>query len=183
MMRRGLEEGASGLGYSMTPILSHEAPRTIPRSLIQQRPPRFPLWSGRMSAGGDGLAAVAGGPALHIPVLGSLAVELLNVHDCGTYIDATFGAGGYTRGILVAAKSHVIGIDRDQHAIALGADLVQAENGRLTLIEDQFSSLDVVTRSCGFEQVDGVVLDLGGASMQLDTPERGFSCRHDGPLD
>jgi 16S rRNA (cytosine1402-N4)-methyltransferase len=116
-------------------------------------------------------------------VLGPRALELLNVHDGGTYIDATFGAGGYTRAILDMTGSQVIGIDRDQHAIALGADLVQAANGRLTLIEDQFSSLDAVARSCGHEAVDGVVLDLGVSSMQLDTPERGFSFRHDGPLD
>jgi 16S rRNA (cytosine1402-N4)-methyltransferase len=119
----------------------------------------------------------------HIPVLGPRAVEFLNVHDGGIYIDATFGAGSYSREILAAAEAHVIGIDRDQQAIALGADLVQAANGRLTLIEDQFSQLDTVARACGHEAVDGVVLDLGVSSMQLDTPERGFSFRHDGPLD
>jgi 16S rRNA (cytosine1402-N4)-methyltransferase len=119
----------------------------------------------------------------HIPVLGPRTVELLNVHDGGTYIDATFGAGGYSRAILAAAESNVIGIDRDKHAVALGADLVQAANGRLTLIEDQFSNLDAVVRDCGQTQVDGVVLDLGVSSMQLDTPERGFSFRNDGPLD
>src|SRR5476649_959090 len=119
----------------------------------------------------------------HIPVLGPRAVEFLNVHDGGVYIDATFGAGGYTRAILAAADCKVIGIDRDQSAIALGADLVQAANGRLTLIEDQFSNLDQVARDAGFAAVDGVVLDLGVSSMQLDTAERGFSFRLDGPLD
>ena len=135
-----------------------------------------------MMADGGGEAAAAGGPA-HIPVLGARAVELLQVHDGGVYIDATFGAGGYSRGILNAAKSQVIGIDRDQHAIASGADLVQASNGRLTLVEDEFSNLEAVARSCGCEAVDGVVLDLGVSSMQLDTAERGFSFRFDGPLD
>ena len=91
-----------------------------------------------MTAGGDGFAAVVGGPALHIPVLGRPAVEFLNVHDGGVYIDATFGAGGYTRAILAAANCKVIGIDRDPSAIALGRRLVQAANGRLTLIEDRF---------------------------------------------
>ncbi|MSO66477.1 MAG: 16S rRNA (cytosine(1402)-N(4))-methyltransferase RsmH [Pseudolabrys sp.] len=162
----------------MTPILSHD----IPRFLIPHFQPRFPFWSGRMMAG-DGFGAVAGGPARHIPVLGRRAVELLKVRDGGIYIDATFGAGGYTRGILAATGTHVIGIDRDRHAIALGADLVQAAQGRLTLIEDQFSNLDTVARSCGYEAVDGVVLDLGVSSMQLDAPERGFSFRLDGPLD
>jgi 16S rRNA (cytosine1402-N4)-methyltransferase len=125
----------------------------------------------------------AAGAAPHIPVLGLRAVELLNVHGGGIYIDGTFGAGGYSRIILDAAEAHVIGIDRDQSAIALGADLVQAAKGRLTLVEDQFSQLDAVARSCDVEAVDGVVLDLGVSSMQLDTPGRGFSFRADGPLD
>ncbi len=89
-----------------------------------------------MTTGGDGFAAVVGGSALHIPVLGRSAVEFLNIRDGGVYIDATFGAGGYTRAILAAANCKVIGIDRDQSAIALGADLVQAAGGRLTLIEE-----------------------------------------------
>jgi len=136
-----------------------------------------------MTAGGDGFAAVAGGPALHIPVLGAPALDFLKVRDGGVYIDATFGAGGYSRAILGAANARVIGIDRDQSAIALGADLVQAANGRLTLVEDQFSNLDAIARDCGFDAVDGVVLDLGVSSMQLDTAARGFSFRLDGPLD
>ncbi len=136
-----------------------------------------------MTAGGGGFAAVVGGPAHHIPVLGAPALDFLNVHDGGVYIDATFGAGGYSRAILAAADCKVIGIDRDQSAIALGADLVQAANGRLTLIEDRFSNLDSVARDCGADGVDGVVLDLGVSSMQLDTAARGFSFRLDGPLD
>ena len=136
-----------------------------------------------MSAGGDGFAAVAGGPARHVAVLGGPAVDFLDVRDGGVYIDATFGAGGYTRAILAAADCKVIGIDRDQHAIALGAGLVEQAQGRLTLIEDRFSNLDAAARDCGVEAVDGVVLDLGVSSMQLDTPDRGFSFRLDGPLD
>ena len=135
-----------------------------------------------MTAGGDG-SAVAGGLALHIPVLGRPAVDQLNVRDGGVYIDGTFGAGGYTRAILAAADSKVIGIDRDQNAIALGADLVEQVNGRLTLIEDRFSNLDAVAREAGHDAVDGVVFDLGVSSMQLDTAKRGFSFRLDGPLD
>jgi len=136
-----------------------------------------------MSAGGDGFAAVAGGQAGHIPVLGAAAVDFLNVRNGGVYIDATFGAGGYTRAILVRADCKVIGIDRDQQAIALGAGLVEQAQGRLTLIEDRFSNLDAVAGDCGVEAADGVVLDLGVSSMQLDTPGRGFSFRLDGPLD
>jgi 16S rRNA (cytosine1402-N4)-methyltransferase len=136
-----------------------------------------------MTAGGDGFAAVAGGSALHIPVLGAAAVDFLNVRDGGVYIDATFGAGGYSRAILARAECKVIGIDRDQNAIALGADLVEQAQGRLTLIEDRFSNLDAAARDCGVDTVDGVVLDLGASSMQLDSGARGFSFRLDGPLD
>jgi 16S rRNA (cytosine1402-N4)-methyltransferase len=136
-----------------------------------------------MTAGGDGFAAVAGGPAPHIPVLGRPALEFLNVRGGGIYIDATFGAGGYSRAILAAAQCQVIAIDRDPAALALGQELRQASQGRLTLVEDCFANLDVVARTQGFAAVDGVVLDLGVSSMQLDTAMRGFSFRLDGPLD
>jgi 16S rRNA (cytosine1402-N4)-methyltransferase len=135
-----------------------------------------------MMTGSDG-SAVAGGLAPHVPVLGRPAIEFLKVHDGGIYIDGTFGAGGYTRAILAAAACSVIGIDRDQRAIALGADLVEKANGRLTLIEDRFSNLESTARDAGHDAVDGVVLDLGVSSMQLDTAGRGFSFRLDGPLD
>jgi len=135
-----------------------------------------------MMAGSDG-AAVAGGLAPHVPVLGRPAIDLLNVRDNGIYIDGTFGAGGYTRAILAAANCTVIGIDRDQRAVALGADLVEQANGRLTLTEDRFSNLAAIAREAGYEAVDGVVLDLGVSSMQLDAAGRGFSFRLDGPLD
>jgi 16S rRNA (cytosine1402-N4)-methyltransferase len=137
-----------------------------------------------MTMGGDGgQPAVAGGPARHIPVLARQAIEHLQVRDGGVYIDGTFGAGGYTRLILDLPNANVIGIDRDQSAVARGAGLVEASGGRLTLVEDRFSSLDTVAKDCGFETVDGVVLDLGVSSMQLDQAERGFSFRLDGPLD
>ena len=135
-----------------------------------------------MTAGGGG-SAVAGGPALHIPVLGRPALDFLNVRDGGVYIDGTFGAGGYTRAILAAAECKVIAIDRDQSAIARGADLVEQAGGRLMLAEDRFSNLDSIAREAGYDVVDGVVLDLGISSMQLDTAGRGFSFRLDGPLD
>src|SRR5215510_11299759 len=124
-----------------------------------------------MTAGGGG-SAVAGGPALHIPVLGTSAINFLQPRNGGIYIDATFGAGGYTRAILAAADCKVIGIDRDQTAIALGADLVEQFGGRLTLIEDRFSNLDRVAREAGVGAVEGIVFDLGVSSMQLDSAER-----------
>lgn len=127
--------------------------------------------------------AVAGGPARHIPVLGRRAVQWLNVRDGGLYVDATFGAGGYTKIILETSGARVIGIDRDQHAIALGADLVQAAEGRLDLVEDKFSNLEAIVGGRGSATVDGIVFDVGVASMQLDEAGRGFSFRLDGPLD
>jgi len=137
-----------------------------------------------MMAGSDsGTPAVAGGPARHIPVLVHPVVAFLNVRDGGTYVDATFGAGGYARAILAAADAAVIGIDRDASAVARGAGLVQEAGGRLVLVQDRFSGLEQVARSRGHSLVDGVVFDLGVSSMQLDEAERGFSFRQDGPLD
>jgi len=123
----------------------------------------------------------AGGP--HIPVLLDAVLAHLAPRSGEIYIDGTFGAGGYTRAILNTAGCNVIGIDRDQTAIAQGAGLVSQSGGRLTLTQDRFSELDSVARELGHEAVDGVVLDIGVSSMQLDRAERGFSFRLDGPLD
>jgi 16S rRNA (cytosine1402-N4)-methyltransferase len=136
-----------------------------------------------MMAGRDGGNAVDGGLARHIPVLAAEALHYLNVRDGSVYIDGTFGAGGYARTILAAADCTLIGIDRDQSAIARAIDLVEAAKGRLTLVEDRFSNLDAVARRAGHDAVDGVVLDIGVSSMQLDEAARGFSFRLDGPLD
>ncbi len=103
--------------------------------------------------------------------------------DAGIYVDGTFGAGGYTRAILEAANCRVIAIDRDPSAIAGGADLVLAFPGRLALVEDRFGNLDAVAERLDAPAFDGVVLDIGVSSMQLDEGERGFSFRRDGPLD
>src|SRR3954464_559053 len=119
----------------------------------------------------------------HIPVLGAEAVAMLNPRDGGIYVDATFGAGGYSRTILDAADTRVIGIDRDRTAIAAGFELVDRANGRLTLVEDKFSNLAEICAAQGLRAVDGVVMDVGVSSMQLDEAQRGFSFRLDGPLD
>jgi 16S rRNA (cytosine1402-N4)-methyltransferase len=119
----------------------------------------------------------------HIPVLGVEAVEMLKPRDGGIYLDATFGAGGYARAILDAADTRVIGIDRDRTAIAGGFDLVDRSNGRLTLVEDRFSNLAEVCAAQGACAIDGVVMDVGVSSMQVDEAGRGFSFRLDGPLD
>jgi len=119
----------------------------------------------------------------HIPVLGRQAIGLLQPHAGGIYIDATFGAGGYSRAILDTAGARVIGIDRDQSAVTAGFDLVDRSDGRLTLVEDRFSNLAEICAAQGVDAVDGVVMDVGVSSMQLDEAERGFSFRLDGPLD
>jgi 16S rRNA (cytosine1402-N4)-methyltransferase len=119
----------------------------------------------------------------HIAVLGREAVEMLRPREGGIYVDATFGAGGYSRAILAAAGTRVIGIDRDRTAIAGGLSLADRSQCRLTLVEDRFSNLAEICASQGCEAVDGVVMDVGVSSMQLDQAARGFSFRLDGPLD
>jgi 16S rRNA (cytosine1402-N4)-methyltransferase len=119
----------------------------------------------------------------HIPVLGREAVEMLGPRDGGIYVDATFGAGGYSRAILDIPGTRVIGIDRDRSAVAGGFDLVDRSGGRLTLVEDKFSNLAGICATQGIDAVDGVVMDVGVSSMQLDEAERGFSFRLGGPLD
>ena len=137
-----------------------------------------------MTAGGnDGSDIVAGGPARHIPVLAPQVIDYLAVRDGGVYIDATFGAGGYSRAILAAADCRVIGIDRDRSAILGGAALVRESGGRLTLAEGPFSDIATIAESLAGGAVDGIAFDLGVSSMQLDQAERGFSFRFDGPLD
>jgi 16S rRNA (cytosine1402-N4)-methyltransferase len=119
----------------------------------------------------------------HIPVLGRQAIETLGPREGGIYLDATFGAGGYSRAILEVAGTRVIGVDRDRTAIAGGFDLVERSGGRLTLVEERFSNLAGICARQGISSVDGVVMDVGVSSMQLDEAGRGFSFRLGGPLD
>ena len=116
----------------------------------------------------------------HIPVLLDAVLSVLCVKPKGWYIDGTFGGGGYTRAILqAAADTHVIAIDRDPTAIAGGQALKAQYPDRLELYQTTFGQLDTLPT----QPVDGVVLDIGVSSMQIDTPQRGFSFQKDGPLD
>jgi 16S rRNA (cytosine1402-N4)-methyltransferase len=124
----------------------------------------------------------AGGPALHIPVLLDEVVSALCVREGGVYLDGTFGAGGYARAIL-ASGARLVALDRDPKAVAGGEKLVDASRGRLSLAQGRFGQLDVVARGLGVARLQGVVLDIGVSSMQLDEASRGFSLRHDAPLD
>jgi 16S rRNA (cytosine1402-N4)-methyltransferase len=132
---------------------------------------------------GSDSTAVAGGLARHVPVLAPRVVEWLDPRSGGVYVDATFGAGGYSDAILAVPGTRVIGIDRDQRALALAAGLVERARGRLDLVEDRFSNLAAIVGGNGAPAVDGIVFDLGVSSMQLDEAERGFSFRLPGPLD
>jgi 16S rRNA (cytosine1402-N4)-methyltransferase len=137
-----------------------------------------------MTGRGDGQAGAAGGPARHVPVLLGEVCEALDAGRGGTFVDGTFGAGGYTRAIIDAhPDNRVVAIDRDPAAIAAGAELVAASAGRLTLVPGRFGDLDTIVEAAAGGLVDGVVLDIGVSSMQLDVAERGFSFRQEGPLD
>jgi 16S rRNA (cytosine1402-N4)-methyltransferase len=137
-----------------------------------------------MTGRGDRTSDAAGGPARHVPVLLGEVVNALAPRPGGRYLDGTFGAGGYTRAILEAAPdTSVLAVDRDPEAVAGGAALVSASAGRLTLVEGRFGDLADLARRANFLPLDGVVLDIGVSSMQLDDPGRGFSFRADGPLD
>ena len=118
----------------------------------------------------------------HVPVLGREAVEVLQPHDGGAYIDATMGGGGYTRMILGAAAARVYAFDRDPVAIERAAAWSGAYAGRLILLPHDFARMGYIMAQIGVEEVDGIVFDLGVSSVQLDEAERGFSFRADGPL-
>jgi 16S rRNA (cytosine1402-N4)-methyltransferase len=120
----------------------------------------------------------------HVPVMLAEVLATLGPQDGATYLDATFGGGSYARAILEAAPGcTVFAIDRDPDAIARGAALAQAFAGRLHLVEGRFGDMLALLRDRGIAALDGVVMDLGVSSFQLDQAERGFSFRVDGPLD
>jgi 16S rRNA (cytosine1402-N4)-methyltransferase len=121
-------------------------------------------------------------PERHIAVLLDEVIAALAPEPGEVHLDATFGAGGYTRALL-ATGADVIALDRDPAAIFSGEALVRESAGRLRLIEDRFSRLDRAAAEAGIDAVDGVTLDIGVSSMQLDEAERGFSFQADGPLD
>ncbi|MBB5515345.1 16S rRNA (cytosine1402-N4)-methyltransferase [Rubricella aquisinus] len=120
--------------------------------------------------------------APHIPVLldGVIASA---APVGGVWLDGTLGAGGYTRALLDAGAETVIGVDRDPDVIAATPGWADAYGARFTLAEGRFGELDALARAAGHEAIDGVVLDIGVSSMQIDQAMRGFSFQKDGPLD
>ena len=117
----------------------------------------------------------------HDPVLRDEIVAALAILPGERHVDATFGAGGYSRAML-AAGADVIGCDRDPDAIAEGQPLVAEADGRLTLVHGRFGEIDRLLADIGIDAVDGIVFDIGVSSMQIDRAERGFSFQKDGPL-
>ncbi len=119
----------------------------------------------------------------HIPVLLSEVIDLLQPRSGAVYVDGTFGGGGYSRALLDAADCRVWGIDRDPDAIARGRKLAETYAGRLGLIHGRFGDMDRLLEDRAVGAVDGVALDLGVSSPQIDDAKRGFSFRVKGPLD
>ena len=129
------------------------------------------------------MSALTAPAVSHIPVLMAEMLGAIAPRDGAVYIDGTFGGGSYSRALLAAARCKVCGIDRDPRAIAAGASLAAQHPGRLELFNGRFGDMERLLAARGVTQVDGVALDIGVSSPQIDEPARGFSFRYDGPLD
>ncbi len=119
----------------------------------------------------------------HKPVMCEEVLSILNPSDGCVYLDGTLGAGGHSRKILESADCSVIGIDKDPTAIELCRDLEKHYGNKFLSINGSFGNLSQHLNSIGINKIDGILLDLGTSSMQLGTPERGFSFQFDAPLD
>ncbi len=119
----------------------------------------------------------------HVPVLLDEISKALRPEEGQVYIDATFGAGGYSQALLNAANCSVIAIDRDPNAIKGGQEMKKIYKKRLTLLQGCFSEMKLLLDNLNIRHVDGVIFDLGVSSMQLDEGARGFSFMREGALD
>jgi 16S rRNA (cytosine1402-N4)-methyltransferase len=137
--------------------------------------------TGRCPAQADGPEAARS--TRHVPVLLDAVLEALMPRDEALYVDGTFGGGGYSEALLTAARCRVFGIDRDPDAVRRGREMAGRYGGRLGVLEGRFGDMAELLRAVTAEPIAGIALDLGVSSIQLDTPERGFSFRSDGPLD
>ena len=120
----------------------------------------------------------------HVSVLLNECLDNLNIRPDGIYVDGTLGGGGHSREIASRLTTgHLIGIDRDETALAAAGERLAPFMDRVTLVHSNFCEMDSVIRSLGYPGVDGVLLDLGVSSPQLDESSRGFSYMADAPLD
>ena len=119
----------------------------------------------------------------HYPVMLEEVLDALSPDRSGIYVDGTFGAGGYSRAILENNVSMLWAIDRDPNVVVTAKKLEQEFPGKFQLLQGCFSDMEQLLKKSGQDHVDGIVLDIGVSSMQLDQPERGFSFLQDGPLD
>jgi 16S rRNA (cytosine1402-N4)-methyltransferase len=122
--------------------------------------------------------------AAHTPVLLEEVVRWLRIRPEGTYLDATVGLGGHA--VAIASQlttGRLVGIDQDAQALEIARERLRDYEGKVTLVQAHFSKIDEVARQLGLAPLDGLLADLGVSSLQLDTPERGFSFRFAGPLD
>ncbi|HVL80986.1 MAG TPA: 16S rRNA (cytosine(1402)-N(4))-methyltransferase RsmH [Actinomycetota bacterium] len=121
----------------------------------------------------------------HQPVMVEEVLHFLSPRPGGVYVDATLGAGGHAEAVLdsVGGRCTLIGIDRDPFALNLAAHNLAPWGGAVRLVQAPFDEIEWIVAGQGVDQVDGVLLDLGMSSMQIDDPERGFSFHRDGPLD
>lgn len=121
----------------------------------------------------------------HVSVLYHQIITALRPKSPGFYVDATIGAGGHALGILEKSSPHgqLLGLDIDPLALELSHQRLSLFSNRIHLVHSSYTELRKTLLTLGWDHVDGIVIDLGVSSMQIDTPERGFSFQHDGPLD
>jgi len=121
----------------------------------------------------------------HVPVLYQPVMDALEIRLGGRYVDGTVGAGGHAAGILDAAGpgGRLLGLDRDPDALSVAAKNLARFGDQVVLVHGSFAEMRQLATRNGFVEVDGIVLDLGLSSLQMDRAERGFSFQHDGPLD
>lgn len=123
--------------------------------------------------------------AFHIPILVDQVMSLLLKNPAGTYVDGTLGGGGHSQEIMkrLADQGRLVGIDDDERAIESASKRLEQYRHRILMVQGNFANMKTILASRHIEAVDGILLDLGISSYQIDNAERGFSYMHDGPLD